>query len=909
MSYRMMAAVVIAGTLLVMRAADAGTIWREGEQPTAADVARHPFWYDQVKKDQLSGGDWISNFSDKKVGTVKYAVNVAEPGEHAFWIRANPTATKLSYRLDNGPWQPLATDSAQDAANIAGDEKLDIRFIAWLDGGMLNLTKGQHTIEFRMDSANNNHGAIDCFVLTTDKGFVPQGTLKPGEKAPGAPEAADEPGAWIFRYQENKLDQPAALDLRSLNEKTAGETGFVKLSADGNSFVRGDGQPIRFWAINANFADAKDAARHARFLAKMGVNMVRLHAQLPSKEKDAKITDVDAAEIDKMHRFVAEAKKQGIYCTISPYWASQEAPKSWGLEGYDSVSPWGVMFFNDKLKNAYKEWVRKLYEPKNPYTGIPLSQDPAVAIIQIKNEDSLLFWTTQGIKPEQQKVLGKKFGEWLKKKYGSLDKALAAWEGDKHENDRFGEGVVGILMIYEMTQDRTGGRAKRLDDQTQFFTETQRAFYADIVDFYRKDLGCKQLINATNWITADPIRLNDLERYTYTATDVLAVNRYYTGVHIGPNNGWRIDPGDKFTSPSALLNVRNLPANLKQVVGHPMLITESTWVHPLDYQSEGPLLMAAYQSLTGVDAFYWFAASKAEYDLSPFFPFVRVNGDFPHHKWTCSTPDLIGMFPATALMFRRGYLKQGEPVVHEERTLEEMFQRKVPLIAEDASFDPNRFAGKTGSAASVIKGGVNPLAFLVGPVEVKYGGDPSKSTAADLSKYVDESAKTIKSVTGEIVTNYGQGFTTINAPQAQAATGFLTKAGGPIKLADVTLTSGNDYATIAVVAMDDQPIATSTRLLVQVGTRAYTSGWKQKPASFPSEDKKTTIDGFEVVSTGKPPWRVVNTDVTIAINNAGLKKATLLDPNGFAKQDLTGERQGNTFTLKLPSDAMYVILE
>ncbi|MEZ4850088.1 MAG: hypothetical protein R3B93_16035 [Bacteroidia bacterium] len=36
----------------------------------------------------------------------------------------------------------------------------------------------------------------------------------------------------------------------------------------------------------------------------------------------------------------------------------------------------------------------------------------------------------------------------------------------------------------------------------------------------------QQLINPNNWITADIVRLNDLERWTYTSTDVPAVNRY-----------------------------------------------------------------------------------------------------------------------------------------------------------------------------------------------------------------------------------------------------------------------------------------------------------------------------------------------------------------------------------------------
>ena len=41
------------------RAAD--YIWIEGESPRAQTMARHPWWYDKVKKNQLSGDDFISN--------------------------------------------------------------------------------------------------------------------------------------------------------------------------------------------------------------------------------------------------------------------------------------------------------------------------------------------------------------------------------------------------------------------------------------------------------------------------------------------------------------------------------------------------------------------------------------------------------------------------------------------------------------------------------------------------------------------------------------------------------------------------------------------------------------------------------------------------------------------------------
>lgn len=109
-----------------------------------------------------------------------------------------------------------------------------------------------------------------------------------------------------------------------------------------------------------------------------------------------------------------------------------------------------------------------------------------------------------------------------------------------------------------------------------------------------------------NWKTADVVYLEDSERYSYSATsDVVALNRYFSGVHQGPYEGWGIVTGDVFTSPSVLKDsVTSLPVSVKQPVGMPTMITESTWVAPMDSAFESPMLISAYSSLSGFDGYF-----------------------------------------------------------------------------------------------------------------------------------------------------------------------------------------------------------------------------------------------------------------------------------------------------------------
>jgi len=87
--------------ILVTSTTFAGWIWVEGESPSSNKMNRHP-WYDQVKKDQFSGADFISNFEKDKVGEAEYRFKAPEDGDYEFWVRANPLMAKLSFSMNGG---------------------------------------------------------------------------------------------------------------------------------------------------------------------------------------------------------------------------------------------------------------------------------------------------------------------------------------------------------------------------------------------------------------------------------------------------------------------------------------------------------------------------------------------------------------------------------------------------------------------------------------------------------------------------------------------------------------------------------------------------------------------------------------------------------------------------------------
>ena len=147
-------------------------------------------------------------------------------------------------------------------------------------------------------------------------------------------------------------------------------------------------------------------------------------------------------------------------------------PEEWGIEGYSGKDElWEVMYFNDRLKEGYKQWVKYLYTEENPYTGMSLRDDPAVALIQIKNEDGVFFWTMQMIKPELKRLVGELFSDWIETKYGSMVKAYEAWDGVKLEGDDIANGVHDVYSTWQLIQPSSGGTAVRMADQTKFYAK------------------------------------------------------------------------------------------------------------------------------------------------------------------------------------------------------------------------------------------------------------------------------------------------------------------------------------------------------------------------------------------------------------------------------------------------------
>ena len=262
----------------------------------------------------------------------------------------------------------------------------------------------------------------------------------------------------------------------------------------------------------------------------------------------------------------------------------------------------------------------------------------------------------------------------------------------------------------------------------------------------------------------------------------------------------------------------------------------------------------------------------------------------------------LGQFPAAALMYRQGYIDPAPDAVVEHRTLDELWQRKVPLIAEEGGFDPNR--DSTPYARNSSDSIVSPLAYLTGPVKVTYDS-VGKDQVVDLSQQMGTG--TVTSLGGALTWNYADGIARLDTPKAQGVSGFLGKT-RTFALKDIEIVSDNVYAMVLVVSLDGLPLRDSRKVLIQTGTQGRPTGWVDKPATWTDPEGKA-VTGREIAEHGTAPWLIADTKVTVHIANTALKRTTVLDANGMATRAAGISSSEGGITVALPHDSLYVVVE
>lgn len=276
------------------------------------------------------------------------------------------------------------------------------------------------------DSAENSPRRIMSLLRTFSLGFAFLGLLA------ATPLAADEP---LFPFVV-AYEQPAnASNIASWLPKPAGGQGFIRVAND--QFVN-DAGPIRFLGTNlcfdACFPTQEQADRLARRLASFGVNVVRMH-HMDSHSIWGNSPDrltLDPNQLERLDYLIWRLKEEGIYTNLNLHVSRKFGPKE-GFPhpeqrpSYDK----GLDNFEPRMIELQKKYARDLLTHVNPYTRTPYTQEPAIAFVEINNENALFHeWASgslDGLPDPYATTFREKWNTWLRKKYGTTAKLREAW--------------------------------------------------------------------------------------------------------------------------------------------------------------------------------------------------------------------------------------------------------------------------------------------------------------------------------------------------------------------------------------------------------------------------------------------------------------------------------------------------
>ena len=221
-------------------------------------------------------------------------------------------------------------------------------------------------------------------------------------------------------------------------QKNIDKSGLISVQND--IFTNAQGDRACFLGTNICFSgcfpEHKDAELCAKMLARFGINIIRMHYvhhKAPAHKKySAPDSFIEPVQLEKFDYFINELKKNGIYTDLALN-IGRKFGKESGFENADKL-PWynnGIDNIDQRMIELHKKYVKDLLDHVNPYTGLSYRDDPAVAFVEIANENSIVASWYRSSMDDLPEPYAKNFkiqwNDFLTEKYKSTSALRKAW--------------------------------------------------------------------------------------------------------------------------------------------------------------------------------------------------------------------------------------------------------------------------------------------------------------------------------------------------------------------------------------------------------------------------------------------------------------------------------------------------
>ena len=687
---------------------------------------------------------------------------------------------------------------------------------------------------------------------------------------------------YVMDWRDNSAP---LVDLSSFLDAPAGRDGPITVQ-DGH-LVTPEGRRFRIWGVNVTggtcFPAKEDAPLVAAHLARFGINCVRFHfldsnwsASLFVRGR-GDTRALDPNQLDKLDTFVAELKKRGIYSNLNLN-VGRTFRKGDGVRDHEYLGLAKVVnYFDERIQMLHTEYAQQLLTHRNPYTRTEYRHEPAVAIVELVNENSIVeaWFSDRLLGRNTQKYPGTWtditawYAEQLTAEYNEwLRETLSP---EELRELRQTAGVAEGQPIPRLTKAQfKDAPAKRFHTEASFYMHLEREYFGSLYKYLKNDLGVKSLIVGTSdhnhYNSGYPLLVSTSQ------CDVIDGHVYWQHPHYlrDPQTGRRTFSIPNTPMVDDPLNSTVVQLSRSAVAGKPYTVSETNHPFPNEYACEGVGILAAYAALHDWDGVFLYTfehKAPAEWEAR-----------MPSHFEIRPDPVKMMNIAAGACLFLRGDVRAAQETIERSYTPEQVREsiRSSQRPFFTSGFDP---------ALALIHGTrIRDFATAAGPYPKT------------------EASGTIVSDTGQLAWRHGdsrQGLVTIETERSQGLIGFFGQARPTLK--NLAATVENEFCSIFLTSLDDKPIGNADRLLLVTTARTANTGMKWNA-------ERTSLTGWGTEPTVIKP---VKGFVTLRdIESAGKVEVVPLDSRAKPLgKPIEAERSdaGYRITLGEPATPWYLI--
>ena len=630
-----------------------------------------------------------------------------------------------------------------------------------------------------------------------------------------AERVAMQPFTIDWRDNQNTL-----VDLSFLLDAPAGKDGFIH--AENGHLVKPDGERFRIWGINmtgaACFPSKKDAPVVADHLARFGINCIRFHfldsnwsASLFIKDRND-TRALDSQQLDRLDYFVAELKERGIYTNLNLN-VGRNYRQGDGVKDYEYLGLAKVVnYFDERVQMLHKEYARQLLTHYNPYTKSEYRSEPAVLIVELVNENSIIeAWfsdrllgkntskrpgTWTDVTAWYADQLTKKYNLWLRERCSEAELKKLRTEAGVEEDD----------LIPRLIKDQFNTASKRrFHLEATFYMELEKNYFESMYQFLTKELDVKSLIAGTSdhnhYKTGYPLltstsKLDVVDGHVYWQhpryfTDPKTKRRTFSI----PNTPMVNDPFN-----STVVQLSRSAFN-----GKPYTVSETNHPFPSEYACEGIGILAAYSAFHDWDGIFFYTFEHKE----PGQWETRMPGHFDIR----SDPVKMMNLAACAVLFLRGDVRPALETIPRAYSMEQVREGIRSPVSERPYYTPDFSLSLPLRHTTRITGFDRRMQHYP-----KAGRQsPIVSDTGELAWYHSEREK---------------GLVAIETKNSQALIGFVRNNHRLLK--NLSVEVDNTFCSIILTSLDGQSIARAERMLLVTTTRSANSdmAWNDKRTSL-----------------------------------------------------------------------------